>query len=139
MAEGILKARWSALGRDDLIVSSMGIYGLDHQPAAESARKICWENGIDISQHISRVIEFEEMNRSDLIFVMEMAQKEYILLFLPQLAERLFLLGSWPERDSAKGNIKDPICGSYKDYSNAFQVISRRINTILPYLQSQFA
>jgi protein-tyrosine-phosphatase len=114
----------------------MGIHGLDHQPAAEPARKICLENGVDISQHVSRVIDFDEMTQADFIFTMELEQKRYVLLFLSHLAERCFLLGSWPDKESSKGNIKDPIGGGPKDYANAFQVISRRIDHILPILQS---
>jgi protein-tyrosine-phosphatase len=138
MAEGILKARWVTLGRNDLSVSSMGIHGLDHQPATESARQICVQHGIDITRHVSRPIEFDEMNRCDLMLTMEMVQKDFIVLLLPQLAEKIFLLGSWPDKDSPKGNIKDPMGGSLKDYSNVFNTISRRIDYILPYLQSLF-
>ena len=138
MAEGILKARWATLGRNDLSVSSMGIHGLDHQPATESAQQICVQHGIDITHHVSRPIEFDEMNQCDLMLTMEMAQKDFIVLLLPQLAEKIFLLGSWPDKDSPKGNIKDPMGGSLKDYSKVFNTISRRIDYILPYLQSLF-
>jgi protein-tyrosine-phosphatase len=139
MAEGILKARWAVLGRDDLLVSSMGIHGLDHQPATQSARWVCLQHGIDISGHVSRPLEFDEIHQCDLIFAMEMAQRDFILLFLPQLAERIFLLGSWPQKDSPKGNIRDPMGGSLKDYGNAYETIERRIDTILPSLQSLFS
>jgi protein-tyrosine phosphatase len=139
MAEGILKARWAALGRNDLSISSMGVHGLDHQPATEPARRICMQHGIDISSHVSRPLEFDEMNRCDLMLAMEMAQKDFILLLIPQLADRIFLLGSWPLKDSPKGNIRDPIGGGLKDYGNAYETISRRIDHILPYLQSLFA
>jgi protein-tyrosine-phosphatase len=135
MAEGILKAKWASLGTNDT-VSSMGIHGLDHQPAAEPARRVCRERGIDISAHVSRPLEFDELNKTDLILTMEMAQRDFILLFLPQLAERVALLGSWPSKDSPKGNIRDPMGGKLKDYENAFETILHRIEAIFPLLQS---
>ena len=138
MAEGILRARWAALGRGDLAVSSMGVHGLDRQPAAEPARLVCLLHGIDISKHVSRPLEFDEMNRSDLILAMEMAQKEFIVLLLPQLREKTFLFGSWPLKESPKSNVKDPMGGSRKDYENAYAVISRRIDEMLPSLESLF-
>ncbi len=139
MAEGILKARWAALGRNDLSVSSMGIHGLDHKPATEPARRICMRHGIDISRHVSRPLDFDEMNRSDLIFAMEMVQKDFVLLLQSHLADKIFLLGSWPLKDSPKGNIRDPMGGGLKEYENAYETISRRIENVLPYLQSLFA
>jgi protein-tyrosine-phosphatase len=139
MAEGILKARWAALGRSDLLVSSMGIHGLDHKPATEPARRICMHHGVDISAHVSRPLDFDELNRGDLIFTMEMVQKDFVLLLQSHLAEKVFLLGSWPLKDSSKGNIRDPMCGGLKDYANAFETISQRIDHILPYVQSMFA
>jgi protein arginine phosphatase len=135
MAEGILRSKWAMLGCNDT-VSSMGIHGLDHQPAAEPARRICLEHGIDISTHVSRPLEFDEMLRSDLILTMEMAQRDFILLLLPHLTERVALFGSWPSKDSPKGNLRDPIGGSFKDYENAFETIFHRIDHIIPFLQS---
>ena len=138
MAEGILKARLAALKRNDIVVSSMGTHGLDHKPASEPARQICAENGIDISKHVSRQLDFNEINQSDLILTLEMAQKDFILLFFQRLTDRVFLLGSWPEEDSPKGNNRDPMGGSIKDYRKAFETIARHIDRIMPYLQDLF-
>ena len=138
MAQGIFKARWAALGHTNFTVSSMGIHGLDRQPATEFARHICKHHGIDISQHNSRPLQFEEMNQCDLILTLEMAQKDFLLLLAPQLAEKVFLLGSWPNKDTPKGNIKDPMGGALKDYENAYDTISRCIDRILPYIQTLF-
>lgn len=137
MAEGILKARW-ALNTGEGRVSSMGIHGLNHQPASELARQLCEEHGIDISQHLSRPLGFDELNRADLIFTMEMVQKDFILLFLPHLVDRVSLLGSWPDKDASKYNIRDPIGGAVKEYRQAYDAIARHIDRILPFLQARF-
>jgi protein-tyrosine-phosphatase len=138
MAEGILRARWATLCRTDLAVSSMGIHGLDRQCAASFAQQVCMENGIDISQHASRQLNFDEINASDLIFALEMIHKDFILMFFPHLVDRVFLLGSWPKNDSAKGNIKDPMGGNAKAFRRAFETIALHIDRIIPDLQNLF-
>jgi protein-tyrosine-phosphatase len=138
MAEGILRARLAAFNRNDIVVSSMGTHGLDHKPASELAQQVCAGHGIDISNHVSRQLDFDEINESDLILTMEMAQKNFILLFFKHLEERVFLLGSWPGADSQKGNIRDPMGGSIKDYRKAFDTITGHIDRIIPDLHNMF-
>jgi protein-tyrosine phosphatase len=130
MAEGILKVRLATINNKDIVVSSMGIHGLDHKPASE--------HGIDISKHVSRQLDFNEIDESGLILTLEMAQKNFILLFFKHLTERVFLLGCWPGEDSPKGNIKDPMGGSIKDYRKAFETIDRHIDRIIPDLHTMF-
>ena len=139
MAQGILRTRWAGSGLDELTVSSMGIHGLDHQPACEPASRISLEHGVDISGHFSRPLGFDELNQADLIFCMEMVHKDFILLFLPHLVDRVFLLASWPDKDSPKCNIKDPMGGSGKDYRLAYDIIARHIDRIIPFLQAKFS
>jgi protein-tyrosine-phosphatase len=138
MAEGILKARLAAMDRKDIVVSSMGIHGLDHEPASELARQVCAEHCIDISKHISRPLDFDEINESGLILTLEMVHKDFMLLFFKHLADRLFLLGCWPGEDSPKGNVKDPMGGALKDYRRAFETIDRHIDRIIPDLLTMF-
>ena len=135
MAEGILKARLAAHDSKDIVVSSMGVHGLDHKPASELAQKVCAENGIDISKHVSRQLDFDEINESKLILTLEMAHKNFMLLFFKHLADRVFLLGCWPGEDSPKGDVRDPMGGTIKDYRKAFETIARHIDRILPDLQ----
>jgi protein-tyrosine-phosphatase len=139
MAEGILRTRWIGSGRDELTVSSMGIHGLDHQPACEPARRISLEHDVDISGHFSQPLSFETLNRADLVFCMEMVHKDFILLFLPQLVDRVFLLAAWPDKDTPKANIRDPMGGSGKDFRIAFETIAGHIDRLLPLLQAKFS
>lgn len=138
MAEGIMKERLLAYGRLDFAVSSMGIHGLDFKPPSDYAVQICHENGIDISSHLSRSLFPDELRNADLVFVMEPVQKQFIHTFFPAMADRMFLLGSWPGKDSAKGIIHDPIGGSIEQYRKTFRRIDNHINRILPYIFQQF-
>jgi protein-tyrosine-phosphatase len=138
MAEGILRYRMHELGRDDFRIASMGIHGLDEHRASESAIVVSADAGIDISGHISRPLLPEELNGADLIFTMELIQKEFIDIFFPPVSDRTFLLGSWPGKEKKKNNIKDPIGGSFNDYHKTFELLYSHIDRIVPELLDKF-
>ncbi|NLG17773.1 MAG: hypothetical protein GX556_10620 [Fibrobacter sp.] len=138
MAEGILKKRLSDLGRKDILISSMGIHGQDGNRAVDEVVKACSDNEIDISAHRSRALVAGELKESDLIFVMEPVQKEFISIFFPQVVDRLFLLGCWPGAENKKGIIKDPIGGRKEDFRRSFRIIADHIERILPFLLARY-
>ncbi len=139
MAEGVLRARWRTdPARAAIAVSSMGIHGLENQPAAELARLVCGENGVDISAHRSRPLVFEELKEAEIVFAMEPVQADFVQLFFPGFRDKVFLLGAWPDRPTRKSVIKDPIGGSLRTYQKAFDSIAGHIDRILPALESVF-
>jgi protein-tyrosine-phosphatase len=139
MAEGIMKERLFGYGRLDIAVSSMGIHGLDFKPPSAFAVQVCEENGIDISTHLSRPLFPDELRNSDLIFVMEPVHKQFIYTFFPAMEDRMFLLGSWPEKDSSKGVVGDPIGGTIEQYRKTFRKINSHIDRILPFIFERFS
>ena len=54
MAEALLREKWKQQGYDGLVVSSMGIHGLENQEASQFAQDIFKENNLDLSEHRSR-------------------------------------------------------------------------------------
>lgn len=138
MAEGILKAKWSSFGRNDLFVSSSGIHARENQPAARLAQEICADRGVDLSQHKSRPLNPRELEAADLVFVMEPVQKKFVTLFFPGIADKVFLLGSWPAQDSKKGMIPDPIGGPPREYEKTFNQLTGHIDRIMPFLEDRF-
>ena len=136
-AEGILKDRLSRIGRGDFSVSSMGIHAKDGQKASSDSLAACSEQTIDISEHISRALDYEELIRADFVFVMEAYQKQYVQMFVPDAAERVFLLGSWPAADRPKGEIPDPLGKSFGEFRRNFKTIACHIDRILPYLLAE--
>jgi protein-tyrosine-phosphatase len=134
MAEGLLRDRWQRMGRTDLVVSSMGIHGLDAHPASHHAREICAENGIDISGHLSRPLVPEEMSEAFVIFTMERMQKEFVQLFHPDARGKVFLLAAWPGKETRKSNVEDPIGASERVYRRVYDTIESHIDRIVPHL-----
>lgn len=134
MAEGILRYQGEKLGRSDLKVSSMGIHGLDHQQPARYAIDVCQENNIDISDHRSRSLVIPELEAADIFLSMERVQRDFIRLYMPNLDDRNFLLGAWPDKETRKSNIKDPIGCPMKTFRKVFKIISGHIERIIPML-----
>ncbi len=135
MAEGILKHRWGHSGKADLGVTSMGIGGMENEPASNPARQICLQNGIDISHHRSRSLKAAELAAADIILTMERFQKKHIQLFFPLCLEKMGLLGAWPGEDTRKSDIGDPIGCPIKVYARVFAKIEHHIDRIMPTLQ----
>jgi protein-tyrosine-phosphatase len=138
MAEGIFKYYWFNAGRRDAIVTSMGVRGLELQPASSLSIKMCAENGIDISAHRSRPLDFEELAGADIVFTMDRVQKEYIQLFSPPCREKTFLLGAWPEKETRSSIIPDPMGASEKVYRKIYASIEKQIVRIVPHVVGMF-
>ncbi|MFA9497851.1 MAG: low molecular weight protein arginine phosphatase [Deltaproteobacteria bacterium] len=134
MAEGLMRHKWREMGRNDLKVSSMGIYGLNDIPATEYAQKVCKETGFDISSHRARSLVGEELQKADLILCMEPVHKKFVTTFFPWLRKKVFLLGAWPGKGTRKRTIVDPMGGSYKKYQQIFGIIDTHIQRIIPLL-----
>jgi protein-tyrosine-phosphatase len=134
MAEGLLRHRWKEMGRDDLIVSSMGTHGLNGLPPTEYTQAVCKENGFDISSHRARSLVDEDLQKADLILCMEPVHKKFVQTFFPWHRDRLFLLGAWPEKETRKSAIDDPMGGSLEEFRLTFSIIKKHIERILPLL-----
>ena len=134
MAEGIFRFMAQTRGRGDLTVASMGIHGLDGEPASEPACRVCREHGIDISLHRSRPISGEELQQSDLIFCMEPGHRKFMQTFFPWHRERVFLLGAWPGKPTRRSVIRDPIGAPMPVYRMIYDTIQRHIDRIWEHL-----
>ncbi len=135
VAEALLRAKWKQFGYDGLVVSSMGIHGLDHQEASKFAQEVCGENSIYISEHRSRKLDIPELESADFIFSMEKVQKEFLKLFFPKFDDKSFLLGAWPEKETRKSDVKDPMGSALKIYKQVYKVIDKHIDRIIPVLR----
>jgi protein-tyrosine-phosphatase len=134
MAEGLMRHKCKEEGRNDMTVSSMGIYGLNDYSATEYAQKVCEKDGFDISSHKARYLVGDELQKADLILCMEPVHKKFIQTFFPWLHKKVFLLGAWPEKQTRKSAIKDPMGGSYEKYQEIYSLIKTHIERIFPLL-----
>ena len=86
-------------------VASAGSWVNDLFPPTSEAFVEATNRGLDISSHISVGIEALDLDSIDLLLVMELGQKESILLDFPKLIDKIFLLS---ELSGPAFSIPDP-------------------------------
>jgi len=91
MAEALLRHH---LGDESTIdVASVGTIGWNGYPATPHAVEVLAERGIDLRSHISRKINRDDVDRSDLIIAMTRKHGWAVAAHDPEAATRTFLLG----------------------------------------------
>jgi protein-tyrosine phosphatase len=138
MAEGILRDKWRQNSGAGLVVSSMGVHGLDSQGPSELAQQVCAEHGIDISAHLSRQLSYDDLEKAHIILAMEPLHREFINLFFPRFSDKVFLLGAWPDKETRKSTIADPMGKPIKVYRRAYDIIAGHIDRIVPKIEETF-
>jgi len=105
------------------IVESAGSWVDDLVPPTPEAFKEAAKRGLDISSHISLGIEALNLDSIDLLLVMELGQKESILIDFPQLTDKTYLLS---ELSGPAFTIPDPYVTK-----EPFSEIAREIETLI--------
>lgn len=129
LAEALLQ---SALG-PDITVRSAGLRPLLGHPAEEGVRRLMAEHGTPIEAHRGRPLDDALALGSDLILVMDEAQKAEVLARIPATRGRVYLLGHWlPE---ASRIIPDPFRKGPEALQRSFDHIREAVQVWLPRLQ----
>ena len=113
MAMGIMQSK--VKHQDDLwLIRSAGVWVMENQPAAANTIKFVREFGVDISNHQSKSINKEMIDRFNLILVMERNHKEALRSAFRNQGSKIFMLS---EMIGEKYEINDPIGGSLADFN----------------------
>jgi protein-tyrosine-phosphatase len=123
MAMGLLRERLRKDGlKEQVMVSSAGVYGLDGSPASQPGVEVLAERGIDISAH--------------LVLVMEEAHRRTLFYNYPHLLGKIFLLS---EMSGNYHDIKDPYRRPKEEYQRTVDEMTALIEegyaTILRHLR----
>ena len=114
MAAGLMRQRLAAAGLDGHVqVASAGVYAIPGRPASAYAVDVMAERGVDISQHRSRDLTLADIERADLILVMEEAHRRSIFHLAPQHLRKVFLLSEMAGRHH---DIEDPYGDPIEEY-----------------------
>ena len=125
MAEGLFKKMTQDRG-NEFETSSAGISAIDGLPASPGTVKVMAAEGVDVSGHRSQRLKAELVRASDKIFVMEKMHKDWILRFMPEAEDKVFLLTEYHTSDygsAGEFDIPDPIQMSDNFYQNVLSVI----------------
>lgn len=131
MAEALLKNKLREKGRLDVEVISAGIMMLSGLGATEQTRELLKREGMDVSQHHSRKVSKELIDKSDIVLVMEKLHEERILQIAPEAKNRVFLLKEFAKIKGNNLNIQDPIGQPLEVYEQTFEIIKGAIERIV--------
>ena len=92
MGEALLRHRLKERGCEDVEVTSVGTWAYYGREATTEAIETLRKRGVDLSTHLSRPVEMEELRAADLIVAMTSVHVREIGSLAPDVAERIVLM-----------------------------------------------
>lgn len=132
MAEGILRDRIEKEGLEGIRVVSAGTWGLEGEPAAKHAIKVCSDRGIDLSRHVARKLTREMIEASDLVLTMEMEHLQGVLDLVPDGLVKTRMLSRYGTKDLRMDPpIRDPYGRPKQAYVTCFRELEGYIDALV--------
>ena len=140
MAEVILRDRIVKQGLEGIRVASAGTWGLEGEPAAKHAIRVCSDRGIDLSGHEARRLTEDMIEGSDLVLTMEMEHLQGVLDLVPDaLAKTRMLSGYGAEDRRIDPPIRDPYGRPKQAYVVCFEELAGYVDALLAELREELA
>jgi protein-tyrosine phosphatase len=106
-----------------MIVRSAGLETTPGKPAHIKAKAVALEHRLSLEEHATTQVHTELIDKSDLIVVMEIVQKNRIQRLYPKANGKVVLLGRFDSVGSLE--IADPYSGTSEEFQSCFQQVSR--------------
>ena len=134
MAEAILKEllRKAGGGLESVVVLSAGVAAGEGSMASQQAVDVMEARGIDISDHLSRLLNEAIVDRADVILTMTRGHRAAIIAAWPDRANQVETL----RRDG--GDIADPVGASVEIYQQCADQMERELAAWIQNLPSDF-
>jgi protein-tyrosine phosphatase len=120
-----------------ITIDSAGLESIPGNSAHRLAKEIANQHGISLESHAVKPLHQKLIRESDLVLVMEIAQRDRVMKLYPQDRHKVFLLGQFCKSGSL--NIADPYQGTYEDFQNCFDRIRESCDRIIQQLGRQEA
>lgn len=122
LAEAYFKSLVEKEGRK-ITVRSAGFDTTPGKPAHAGAKAVALEHRLSLDEHVTAQVHMELLDQSDLIVVMEVAQKDRAQQLCQKSKEKVVLLGRFDSVGPLE--IADPYCGTSEDFLSCFQQMRR--------------
>lgn len=126
MAEGIAK---KMLADKNIEIVSRGMSVFAQSEASYNACEAVKKYGVDISEHKSVQISFDDVESADLIITMTNSHKMMLLIAFPKFKEKIFTLYEFCEKNDMK-DISDPYGGDLEIYEKCCDEIYHLVKKI---------
>lgn len=128
MAEGIFKYLIKEKNLD-VEIGSAGTSAYDGDHVTNHAENALKKMGIDISDHRSKIVHLNLIERVDLVLTMTKSHKETIIRNFPEAKEKVFLLNEYAYGELR--DVVDPFGGTLIDYEKARDEIYKAVEEIV--------
>ena len=120
IARRVFASRW--------VVSSAGSSSMGGMPASEYSIEIAQHNGLDLSEHRSRLLSNAIIEGADLIVTMGATHRAAIGVIDGDALEHTFMLTEFCEE--IDGDVPDPIGGDLEAYRRTYDMILRCVESM---------
>lgn len=118
-----------------ITVDSAGLEPIPGKPAHILAKEVASQQGISLESHAAKPLYQKLIKQSDLVLVMEIAQKDRVMKLYPQDRHKVFVLGQFCSRGPL--DIDDPHQGAKEDFQACFDRIRESCDRIMQQLGGQ--
>lgn len=115
-------------------VSSAGFHEVVDRPADPVMVEVAASSGGDLSPCRSRSVSVGDLQKNDVIFVMEKVHYDRLLAMSPDIAGKTFLLGAHVNQQSWPAHIDDPYGGTREVYERCYQRIASAADALKAYM-----
>jgi protein-tyrosine-phosphatase len=124
MAEAILKEKLRRQQIKEVTVLSAGLMDMQGAPADPTATQLLLDGGFPLSEHYSKLLDRNMVEKADWIIVMETSQKMAILDNYPEVRNKVYLLKTFSkDYNGIDMEIRDPYRQSIYLYRLCFSEI----------------
>ncbi len=140
IAEGLFGKAWKESGGAEIpaVVCSAGTETIDGLAASGEALQVLFDEGVDLSQHRSRIITGALIEEADYIFTMTHKQKETLLLRFPPARGKVWLLAEFAGF-GLQGDISDPFGRGLRQYRRTAREIGQAVEKITQRVKARLA
>lgn len=117
---------------DTIVVGSAGINAFDGQAASPHSVDVMKPEGIDLSDHRSRMLTAEIVDQATHIFGMTVGHRDAVQMMFPESSEKVFVLREFLVGADAQFDldVSDPIGGSLEEYVRTRNLIKEALQSV---------
>ncbi len=131
VAEVLLKSELAGTSLPfDVEVSSAGLSAVPGEKASEPVRRLFGANNPGLNKHLSRSLDYDLIDDSDMILVMTNDHRRELLARFPRAANKTFLLKEFAELNQEAVDLKDPAGYGPEKYHQMLEEISSAVKKI---------
>lgn len=131
MAEALFNSGQQEAGLSFKIkASSAGLAVLDGQVVSEPVRQLLAAEGIDMSGHRARQVNYEIIENADLVLTMTESQLHELNFRFPSAGGKSFLFKSYASVDDGFSDIEDPFGGGLEKYQAVLEEIKDSVKKL---------